>query len=301
MSDLQEIRARAAAATPGPWGWFGNDDRVYLATRHSGRLYVAGPEIRRREYIFDHGACESYTIDRARERYIVDCALLATRPYSEMTRQQLHDLAKARGLTVLNAEDPTDAPIEDDFYDALVEWDDEHGLDSDSQPAMCERMPRLAEFIDTPLGDEEGARHFAGEDGYTLLSRGAQHLPDVRFAHWEGERGARNSGLLHSYVDSARYEVLDGRTIAEHEAAGGRIKGERRDLYRDDIVGIANPDADFIAHARADVDELLEQLDTIAVAAREYFDTLGEAGVDAAPLYEALLPLMGERIGTAAS
>lgn len=39
---LEEIRARAAAATPGPWGWFGNTDvhTFYLATKHSGRQYV---------------------------------------------------------------------------------------------------------------------------------------------------------------------------------------------------------------------------------------------------------------------
>lgn len=26
--------------TPGPWGWFGNDHGIYLATEHSGRRYV---------------------------------------------------------------------------------------------------------------------------------------------------------------------------------------------------------------------------------------------------------------------
>jgi len=28
--------------TPGPWGWFGDQHGVYLATQHSGRRYVMG-------------------------------------------------------------------------------------------------------------------------------------------------------------------------------------------------------------------------------------------------------------------
>lgn len=41
---LPEIKERAAAATPGPWKWFGNTDvrDVYLATARWGRLYVMG-------------------------------------------------------------------------------------------------------------------------------------------------------------------------------------------------------------------------------------------------------------------
>lgn len=31
-----------AKHTPGPWGWFGTDHGVYLATKHSGRRFVMG-------------------------------------------------------------------------------------------------------------------------------------------------------------------------------------------------------------------------------------------------------------------
>ncbi|SDX52653.1 hypothetical protein SAMN05216215_10128 [Saccharopolyspora shandongensis] len=39
---LDEIKARAAAATPGPWGWFGNTDvrHIYLSTKYWGRQIV---------------------------------------------------------------------------------------------------------------------------------------------------------------------------------------------------------------------------------------------------------------------
>lgn len=44
MSAIEEIRARAAAATPGPWGWYGNTKihTVTLATRYWGRHFVMG-------------------------------------------------------------------------------------------------------------------------------------------------------------------------------------------------------------------------------------------------------------------
>lgn len=39
---LDEIKARVAAATPGPWEWFGNvaHHDVYLSTKDRGRLYI---------------------------------------------------------------------------------------------------------------------------------------------------------------------------------------------------------------------------------------------------------------------
>lgn len=41
-TDLDAIEARAAAATRGPWRWFGNvkTRQVYLATTHSGRRFI---------------------------------------------------------------------------------------------------------------------------------------------------------------------------------------------------------------------------------------------------------------------
>jgi len=41
MSRVDEIAARAAAATLGPWGWFGHRDHgMYLSTVYHGRIYV---------------------------------------------------------------------------------------------------------------------------------------------------------------------------------------------------------------------------------------------------------------------
>lgn len=40
--DLTPIESMLAAATPGPWGWFGylKHNSLYLATQHGGRKYV---------------------------------------------------------------------------------------------------------------------------------------------------------------------------------------------------------------------------------------------------------------------
>src|SRR5258708_72277 len=75
MTRIDEIRARADAATKGPWQWFGNtaSDRVYLATTHSGRLYILAPSTRAEEYVFDHNASEGYPLDQARERVVEWC------------------------------------------------------------------------------------------------------------------------------------------------------------------------------------------------------------------------------------
>jgi hypothetical protein len=42
--DIEAIRARANAATFGPWGWYGNVDakHFYLSTKHGGRQIVMG-------------------------------------------------------------------------------------------------------------------------------------------------------------------------------------------------------------------------------------------------------------------
>lgn len=40
MSDTDELRRLAEALPTGPWGWFGGESSMYLATKHSGRLYL---------------------------------------------------------------------------------------------------------------------------------------------------------------------------------------------------------------------------------------------------------------------
>lgn len=45
--------------TPGPWGWFGTDHGIYLATKHSGRRFVMG--FRR---LGMHGAQPTFQIDK---------------------------------------------------------------------------------------------------------------------------------------------------------------------------------------------------------------------------------------------
>lgn len=44
--DFSELRDLAKRLPPGPWGWFGGESSFYLATKHSGRLYLMAFERR---------------------------------------------------------------------------------------------------------------------------------------------------------------------------------------------------------------------------------------------------------------
>lgn len=125
-----------------------------------------------------------------------------------------------------------------------------------ARPQDC-RCDEIREFLRGDLEIEEGSRHlFDAEHRYWWLSRHMKIETELRF------QGHKPDGspdvLLHSYKDRdmARYDVLDGKTLAEYVDGGG----DPRHLYREDIVGLASPEAEFIAHAREDVDYLLKHI-----------------------------------------
>lgn len=129
--------------------------------------------------------------------------------------------------------------------------DEDDALDWEREGLLC-RCEDIREFLawdQDPLAPHDA--HLS-RDGFAWLSRGVQVYEDLRFQD-HGEH------LMVSYRDIARYEVLDGRTMKEHLTNGGR----ESDLYREDIVGLDNPDATFIAHSRSDVDYLLAIIDRV--------------------------------------
>lgn len=122
------------------------------------------------------------------------------------------------------------------------------------------RCDEVREFLQGTLEIEEGARHMTDRDGrFWSISRNMRINSVLRF------QGRSQDGspdiLMHSYSDEdmARYEVLNGKTLAEHLASGGR----RSDLYREDIVGIATPEAELIAHAPDDIRFLLDEINRL--------------------------------------
>lgn len=143
--DLDAIKARTDAATPGPWGWYGNTDvqQMYLATKRYGRMYVMG----------------------------------------------------------------------------FRRW----GLQG-AQPTFC--VDRTWK-PDPQSGDDFG------------------HAGTIAPAHELASR-------------IVRYEVAPNAA-------------SRRDsrVYRADLIGIKNPDAEFIAHARQDVDDLLAEVERLRKDAEE--------------------------------
>ncbi len=209
------------------------------------------PELRDEERIFDHDHLNNRSLPEARERYLLDINTLTRRPYASLGLVELQALAAVRGVAVFNAQDAAALPVEDDYFEPLVAYDEAHGLPDDAeQPLEREVQQQLRGFLaDAPRMDpQEGARHFTRQNGRAWLTR---HVHTSIGLWLQGP-----DGLMVSWRDVARYEVLDGRTLAEHEAAGGMIAGKPRDLYRGDIVGLATPEAEFMAHARSDVDAL---------------------------------------------
>lgn len=158
MTDIEKIRARAAAATPGPWRWFGNikSGGPYLASRRWGQQYVMG-------------------------------------------------------------------------FQRL-------GM-SGAQPTFAYRE---------------------GPD----KSHGTRHL------RWEDDGAPRD------------VRIGSGKELAIYEVAPDATSPDDPRVYRHDVVGFRSPDAEFIAHSRADVDALLAEVDRLTgLLARHGVDPTGRSDV----------------------
>lgn len=278
-SRIEEIRRRADAAIRGPWFWGGNTESntVHLATADRGRLFLLDTAVRHETYVFDHDECEAYTVEEIRERFTVDLKLIAPKPYMDMDDEELKALCDARGLAV-SASNSEDGVTASDYWNAIEEYDQKHGTDPDNWWCSAEGQAAWRNFIDREIDTAEGRRDFVPPDAiFATFTMGVQAFPELRFAGNvpQGAKDGRGEPWdrhkvggykMVSYRDIARYAVLDGRTVEEHEAAGGTIDGEPRNLYREDIVGLDNPEAEFIAHSRDDVDFLLDLLDRTRAA-----------------------------------
>lgn len=230
---LGAIRGRAAAIIPGPWQWYGNTatHQIYLATSDRGRLVIITPQTEIEEYVYDHYAGESYTMEQARNH--------------------------------------------------VIEWCGAHDEDSnpDTREADC-RCDEIREFLRVelnPSGDH--AEYVHGErDRQVVLTRAQTIHADLRFPVAEDEeRRKEHGGLLRSYKDLARYEVLGKlnghfrppfRSRKEFEAATGEPADHA--LYREDIIGLAQAEADFIAHSASDIPWLLSHIASLAAELKLY-------------------------------
>lgn len=139
-----------------------------------------------------------------------------------------------------------------------------------SDDPLC-RCSELRQFLSGELSPEEGRRDFLGPDGYAQFTRHIRVDPDLRFQ--KRDENGEHRTLMVSWKDIARYEVLDGLTEAEN----AKLE-QPHELYREDIVGIDNPEAELIAHSREDMDFLLDRIDRI-VGWAEGYDAECEAAI----------------------
>jgi hypothetical protein len=264
---IAEIRQRAAAAIEGPWSWFGHRDDVYLATNHSGRQYILQTDTVSKQWVYDEYDHESYTLEEAREKYLLSPETLPPADYSKTPLDDLKALAERRGMTVEIKGEDIDWPDgqHDLFCEALAEWDQERGLTeyAGSNPkwwATQEGQESVQHWLAGDVEPEEGLRYASipGSLYPSSLVRGATPKAQLRVRTVTDPEGW---GRMRPAADIARFEVLGGRTIEQAERELDRVN-----LYRDDIVGLATPEMEFIANSRSDVDELLAAVDRLAAA-----------------------------------
>lgn len=65
------------------------------------------------------------------------------------------------------------------------------------------------------------------------------------------------------FTDHERLVAMDARDLPVFEVAPTATTRDDPRVYRADIIGIRHPDAEFIAHARQDVDDLLAEIDCL--------------------------------------
>lgn len=270
--DVEAIRERAAAAIRGPWMWSGNldSDTVHLVTAHSGMLYLLTPRHAARKYVFNHEWCEGYDLPVADEYVMRWCGcheLELDTPDEHLERERAGEIALVEDANGWDEKfHPTRARRVLAYCDNLLE-NELYDWWREQEECICGEIREWLRDQERREGINEQGDDFSSwrrtfekreTDRRTdpSLSVGAQVYTDLYFHNHE-------RGLIESHRGIARFEVLNGRTLAEHHAAAGRINGERRDLYRKDIVGLDNPEATFIAHARQDVDDLLAEIDRL--------------------------------------
>lgn len=154
----------------------------------------------------------------------------------------------------------------DSARERVIDWCGVHGEGSDPDRREVEcQCDALREFLTGELGLTEGRRDYMRPTGYVWLTRHLEHRPDLMFAAKEPVerfaefpsgrktfvRNEHGGERLVSYRDIARFEVLGGKT---------REESPEGNLYREDIVGLDNPEAELIAHARDDLEYLLDRV-----------------------------------------
>lgn len=95
---------------------------------------------------------------------------------------------------------------------------------------------------------------------FTDEERAEQVRQDWLEDPWEGTQHDTRM----AFVDQKLHWAVDARELAIYEVCPEATKRDDPRVYRADIVGVRHPDADFIAHSRQDVTDLLAAVDRVA-------------------------------------
>lgn len=113
---------------------------------------------------------------------------------------------------------------------------------------------------------QEGYWRYQDPYGFITVDEYERLGADERSEYTYGEKStlhlgfpARGGGVTRSHRELARYEVLNGKTREEAGLAPGADRTNSA-LYREDFIGLDSAEAEFIAHAREDIDFLLGEV-----------------------------------------
>lgn len=91
----------------------------------------------------------------------------------------------------------------------------------------------------------------------------------VREDWLEDQWGGPKTDTRLAFAHQVHMHALDARELAVFEVCPEATERTDPRVYRADIIGVRHPDAEFIAHSRQDVDDLLAVIDAVeAVCAR---------------------------------
>lgn len=101
-----------------------------------------------------------------------------------------------------------------------------------------------------------------------------ERADQVRTEWLEDESGEPRTDTRLAFAHPEYMHALDARELAVFEVCPTATDRNDPRVYRADIVGVRHPDAEFIAHSRQDVDDLLAIIAKVRQRAESWYDDL---------------------------
>lgn len=160
------------------------------------------------------------------------------------------------------------------------------------EPTLCYYKPGwgrvevLRHYPRERTADDRDAKEYARFLREASISDGVDETGRTKFRPYTGEEiaervredwledpwGGTRTDPRMAFVDRKHMHALDARELAIFEVCPEAIDRNDPRVYRADITGVRHPDADFIAHSRQDIDDLLAMIEKVRERAESWID-----------------------------